>query len=88
MVVKVCCTVVALLLSGLGFFANPALADPLSPFGIVFLMVSGVVWFAWDMIRAGYAYREEICANSGKMFLATERLGPALVDRLVRKGAD
>jgi len=85
MTARVVSTAVALLLAALGFFANPELADPLSPFGIVFLFVSGVVWFGWDMLRAAYAYREEICANSGQLFLATERLGPALVDRLVRK---
>lgn len=88
MVARVFCTAAAALLSGLGFFGNPAAADPLSPFGMAFLTVSGLVWFGWDMLRAAYAYREEVCSNSGKMFLATERLGPALVERLVRKGAD
>ena len=85
MIVRIACTVAVLLLSGLGFFSNPALANPLSPFGIVFLLLSGVLWFGWDMLRAAYAYREEIHANSGTMFLSTERLGPVLVDRLVRK---
>jgi hypothetical protein len=85
MIARMLCTASALALAGFGFFGNPALANPFSPFGIVFLVVSGVIWFGWDMIRAGYAYREEIHANSGTMFLSTERLGPALVDRLVRK---
>jgi hypothetical protein len=88
MVARVLGTAALLGLSGLGFFANPLAADPLSPFGIAFLFTAGVVWLGWDMLRAAYAYREEICANSGKLFLATERLGPALVDRLVRKSSD
>jgi hypothetical protein len=83
---RIFATGAALLLAGFGFFGNPVLvADPLSPFGIVFLLVSGVVWFAWDMIGDAYAYREEICPNHGRAFLQTVRLGPVLVGGLVRK---
>jgi hypothetical protein len=90
MIARLLATAAALLLAGLGFFANPTLADPmpvnpLSPFGIVFLLVSGVVWFGWDMIRDAYAYREEICPNTGRAFLQTVRLGPVLVGGLIRK---
>jgi len=85
MVARLLCTVAALGLSGLGFFADPNLADPLSPFGILFLTVSGLVWFGWEAIRASYAYREEICPNSGSTFLLAERLGPATISRLVRR---
>jgi len=86
MLARILCTGAALLLSALGFFANPVMSEPLSPFGIMFLMVSGVVWFGWDMIVAAYAYREEICPNNGRAFLQTVRLGPVLVNRLVRRG--
>jgi hypothetical protein len=85
MIARILCTAAALLLAGFGFFANPVLADPLSPFGILFLLMSGVVWFGWDAICASYAYREEICPNKGRAFLQTVRLGPVLVNRLVRK---
>ena len=85
MVARLFCTAAALGLSGLGFFAEPGLADPLSPFGLLFLFVSGLVWFGWDAIRASYAYREEICPNNGRAFLQTVRLGPVLVNRLVKK---
>ena len=51
MIAKILATGAALLLAGFGFFANPVMANPFSPFGIVFLLVSGVVWFGWNMIQ-------------------------------------
>jgi len=77
----------AILLLGVGGFIGwaPAAPGPLNPFGIVCLALSGVVWFAWDMIVASYAYREEICPNNGRAFLQTVRLGPVLVGGLIRK---
>lgn len=85
MIARLLCTGAALALSGFGFFGNPVMANPLSPFGILLLLVSGVVWFGWDAIRDSYAYREEICPNKGSAFLQTVRLGPVLVNGLVRK---
>jgi hypothetical protein len=85
MAARILCTAAALALSGFGFFGNPVLANPISPFGILLLLISGVVWFGWDAIRAAYAYREEIAPNSGRAYLMTVRLGPVLVNRLVRK---
>jgi hypothetical protein len=85
MVARILCTLAALGLAAFGFFANPENIGPLAPFGILFLVLSGVVWFAWDMIGAAYAYREEICPNNGRAFLQTVRLGPVLVGGLVRK---
>jgi hypothetical protein len=35
MVARILCTAAALALSASGFFANPVLADPISPFGIL-----------------------------------------------------
>ena len=86
MIARVVCTAGALGLAGFGFFANPLAANPLSPFGIVFLLVSGVVWFGWEMIGDAYAYREEVCPNNGRAFLQTVRLGPVLVGGLIRRG--
>jgi hypothetical protein len=85
MLARCLCTGAALVLAGFGFFANPVSANPLSPFGIMLLVVSGVVWFGWQAIRDSYAYREEICPNNGHAFLQTVRLGPVLVNRLVRE---
>jgi len=87
MIARICCTAAALGLAGLGFFDNPGVANPLSPFGIVFLIVSGLVWFGWQMIGDAYAYRKELCPNRDHEFLQTERLGPALVNRLVAHDA-
>lgn len=86
MVARIFCTGAALGLSGFGFFGNPVSANPLSPFGVLFLVVSGVVWFGWGAICDSYAYREEMCPNNGRAFLQTVRLGPVLVNRLVGKG--
>jgi len=88
MIARIFCTGAALALAGFGFFANPVSADPLSPFGIMLLVVSGVVWFGWDAIRDSYAYREEVCPNNGRAFLQTVRLGPVLVGGLIRKRID
>ena len=85
MIVRIICTGAALSLAVFGFLSSPALIIPLSPFGILFLVVSGVVWFGWDAIRDAYAFREEVCPNNGRAFLQTVRLGPVLVDRLIRK---
>ena len=88
MIARVLATGAALLLAGFGFFANPITVNPLSPFGIVFLLVSGVIWFGWEMIQDAYAYREEIAPNNARAFLQTVRLGPVFVSRLVRKNTE
>ena len=85
MLCRILCTGAALLLAMLGFCANSVTVDPLSSFGILFLAVSGVVWFAWDMIGDAYAYREEICPSRGRAFLQTVRLGPVPVNGLIRR---
>jgi len=85
MIGRILCTGAALALAALGFFGYAATIEPLSPFGILFLLISGVVWFAWDMIGDAYAFREEVCPNRGRAFLQTVRLGPVLVNGLVRK---
>ena len=88
MVARIFCTGAALLLAMIGFFGNPMMQTPLSPFGILFLAISGVVWFGWDVIRDAYAYREEICPNNGRAFLQTVRLGPVTVNWIVRSKTD
>jgi hypothetical protein len=87
MVGRICCTAAALGFAGLGFFGNPAGEAPLNAFGVLFLVLSGVVWFGWDMIADAYAYREEVCPSRGRAFLQTVRLGPVLINGLVRKNA-
>jgi hypothetical protein len=86
MIARILCTGAALGLSGFGFFDNPVSANPLSPFGILFLLMSGIVWFGWEAICDAYAYREEVRPNNGRAFLQTVRLGPVLVNRLIKKG--
>jgi hypothetical protein len=88
MAARILCTGAALLLATLGFLSNTETVALLSPFGILFLATSGVVWFGWDVIRDAYAYREEICPNNGRAFLQTVRLGPVTVNWMVRSTTD
>jgi hypothetical protein len=88
MIARILCTGAALALAAVGFFGGEGPVELLNPFGILFLFLSGTVWFAWDMIGDAYAYREEICPNRGRAFLQSVRLGPVLVNGLVRKNGE
>jgi hypothetical protein len=75
----------ALLLAGAigGFLgAAPMPAGPLNPFGIVFLALSGVIWFGWSVIPDIYAYHEER-ARTGRLRvdLIVLRMAPVLTMR-------
>ena len=60
MISRIVCTGLILLFAGGNFFSDVLLPPgPMNPFGIVFLALSGVIWFGWDMIRDAYAYQEE-----------------------------
>ena len=79
MVARILVTGVLLVLAAGGFFgATQIPADPLDPFGILFLTIAGVIWFAWHEIRAGFSYgsglsqdRAELpfAAGFGAMFI-------------------
>ena len=57
MVARILVTGVMLVLAAGGFFgATQIPADPLDPFGILFLTIAGVIWFAWHEIREGFSY--------------------------------
>ncbi|HVC50447.1 MAG TPA: hypothetical protein VND87_00335 [Stellaceae bacterium] len=90
MIARIFWTAVLLLVAGIGFFGSGSTqGGPLNPFGIMLLALSGVVWFGWEPIRDAYAYREEVSgANRGRSYLMLVRLGPVLVNRLVRKDGD
>lgn len=70
-----------------GFFgAAPMPAGPLNPFGIVFLALSGIIWFGWSVIPDIYAYHEER-ARSGplRVDLMMLRMAPVLSMRSLQK---
>jgi hypothetical protein len=68
MAARILLTLAMLLLAAGGFFgAAPNPAGPLNPFGILFLFVSGVIWFAWDLVREAFGNRLDVI---------TVRLGP------------
>jgi hypothetical protein len=79
----------ALLLAGAagGFFgAAPIPAGPLNPFGIVFLALSGVIWFGWRVIPDIYAYHDErVAAGRLRVDLIVLRMAPVLTMRPDRK---
>jgi hypothetical protein len=61
MAARILVTLAALLLAAGGFFgAAPAPAGVLDPFGILFLAVSGVIWFAWDLVREAFHNRPDM----------------------------
>jgi hypothetical protein len=90
MIARIASTAFLLLMAAAGFFgAAPTAGGPLNPFGILLLALAGVIWFGWDVIVDAYAYREEICPpNRGRAYLMIVRLGPVLVNTLVRKDGE
>ena len=60
MIARIASTVLTLLLAAGNFFSGVLLpAGPLNPFGVVFLAMSGALWFGWETIQDSYAYQEE-----------------------------
>jgi hypothetical protein len=71
MVTRVLVTGVMLLLAAGGFFGAPQIpADPLDPFGILFLTIAGVMWFAWHEIREGFSYGAGLSRDRSELPLA------------------
>jgi hypothetical protein len=60
MIARITCTALTVLVAAANFFGGVLLPPgPLNPFGIVFLAMSGVFWFGWEMIQDAYADQEE-----------------------------
>jgi hypothetical protein len=74
MIARILVTAILLLLAIGGFFgAAPTAASVLNPFGLLFLILAGVAWFAWDTVREGFA------ANSGRPGVPIIRLGAGII---------
>jgi hypothetical protein len=60
MIIRIVVTAVALLLAGYAFW-DGALGGGhiLNPTGILFLCLSGIFWFGWKRIRAGFLAAKE-----------------------------
>jgi len=55
MIARMFTTTIATLLGVYGFWANILGAGHfLNPFGIMFLLLAGLIWFAWEPIREGF----------------------------------
>jgi hypothetical protein len=79
MVARILVTAVTLLLAAGAFFgAAPIPASPLNPFGILFLTIAGVIWFAWDVIREGFSYGAG-SGRDGPQLPLLARFGPVLI---------
>ena len=79
MVARLLVTAGALFLAAGAFFgAAPSPASPLNPFGILFLTIAGVVWFAWDVIREGFCYGAGSGQDGAQVPLLV-RFGPVLI---------
>jgi hypothetical protein len=79
MIARLLATAVALLLAAGAFFgAAPTPASPLNPFGILFLTIAGIIWFAWDVIREGFAYGAG-SGRDGAQVPLLARFGPVFI---------
>jgi len=55
MIARIFTTTIATLLGVYAFWANILGAGHfLNPFGIMFLLLAGLIWFAWEPIREGF----------------------------------
>ena len=55
MIARMFTTTIATLLGVYAFWANILGAGHfLNPFGIMFLLLAGLIWFAWEPIREGF----------------------------------
>jgi hypothetical protein len=75
-------TAVTLLFAAGGFFgAAPTPANPLNPFGILFLVLSGLIWFGWNTIRS--TFRGTARAQPHEAPFLLSRLGPFHLQKLI-----
>ena len=80
MVLRLIVTTILLLLAAGAFFgAAPIPASPLNPFGILFLTIAGVVWFAWDVFREGFSYGAG-SGRDGTRLPLVARFGPVFIN--------
>lgn len=82
MAARVFWTAVTLLFAAGGFFgAAPTPASPLNPFGILFLVLSGIIWFGWETIRSTFSGAARAQPHEAPFLLS--RLGPFHMQKLI-----
>ena len=82
MVARLFWTAVTLLFAAGGFFgAAPTPASPLNPFGILFLGLSGLIWFGWGTIRSTFSGSARAQPYESAFLLL--RLGPFHMQKLI-----
>jgi len=78
MAARIGVTVAALLLAAIAFLGGaPTPAGLLNPFGILFLFLAVLIWFAWDKIVGGYASGRP--AGEGAELPLMARFGPVFI---------
>ena len=79
MIARILVTGVMLALATGAFFGATQLSSgPLSPFGILFLTIAGVIWFAWQEICEGFSYGPGSSGDSTELPLAAG-FGPMFI---------
>ena len=87
MLARVLVTAIALLLALYGFWGDILGAGHiLNPFGVLFLLLAALVWFAWEPIRDGFL------AAKNESEIPISRLGAAIIRGMrrarPRRGSD
>jgi len=79
MIARILVTGLMLALAAGAFFGATQLSSgPLSPFGILFLTIAGVIWFAWQEICEGFSYGPGSSGDSTELPLAAG-FGPMFI---------
>jgi len=83
MIARIFTTTIATLLGVYAFWANILGAGHfLNPFGIMFLLLAGLIWFAWEPIREGFR------SAKNESDIPISRLGSTIVKGMlgIRRG--
>ena len=79
MVARISATAAALLLAFNAFWGDALGAGHvLNPFGILFLLLAALIWFAWNPLREGFTSAKD------ESDIPIIRLGPAIIGGLSR----
>jgi hypothetical protein len=79
MIARILVTGVMLVLAAGAFFGATQLPPgPLNPFGVLFLTIAGVIWFAWQELREGFSYGAGSRRDSAELPLAAG-FGPVFI---------
>ena len=82
MVGKIIATTVLILLAIYAFWGDALGAGGINPFGIFFLLLAVVNWFAWRTIRSGFS--DALSGNDGVERSLHIRFGPVFTKEIMK----